>query len=538
MTGSIGKRNSAARCRLAGVAGALIVCSGCVSVPPQPASPVVSASSAVTVAPASGKGGAAAAADAGILADQEAFALALRLQGGAFELDPELSRYVAGIAARLAAVRDPPRRPVAVTLINSSAPLSWSAGAGERLAVSRGLLLALDSEAELAGVLAHQLAHGTQEPAGPTAAADADKAVGLPASARDFSALAVGEAALAAAAVGRSYSPQQELAADALAMVLLARAGYDPRAYVQWLQRSLALAPSAMAWRRFFQHHPARQARRQAAQERLSELPAGGRLGNEDFAAATAQIRAWQPAYVLFDVAAGALHGGELEAALSAIDRAIALVPDEARFFALKAEVFAARVEYERARALWDVALARREDDFAVYLRRGQLFFHQGAMTRALADLQRSVELLPTAPAHYTLGLLAQREQRLGDAKVHFRVAGRSRSPLGKQAREALARIELPENPARYVIMRAGHDEQGRIHVQIVNRAALPVTNVAAQVRLIDEDGQAVDYQSLFIDEILLPQQPVTARTYLRLNDDAQKPLSVTVKVYTAEIAE
>ena len=78
-------------------------------------------------------------------------------QGGDFVLDPELSAYVTQVGNRLAASsRRPGELEYEFSIINDSVPNAWALPGG-KIAINRGLLTALDSEAELAAVLGHEI---------------------------------------------------------------------------------------------------------------------------------------------------------------------------------------------------------------------------------------------------------------------------------------------------------------------------------------------------------------------------------------------
>ena len=80
-----------------------------------------------------------------------------QMQGGEYTLDPELTSYVAGVGQKLAAVSDR-QLPYEFVVLNSSVPNAWALPGG-KIAVNRGLLTELDSEAELAAVLGHEIVH-------------------------------------------------------------------------------------------------------------------------------------------------------------------------------------------------------------------------------------------------------------------------------------------------------------------------------------------------------------------------------------------
>ena len=82
-------------------------------------------------------------------------------QGGQYTLDPALTAYVQRVGMKLAKASDAPDLPYEFVIINSSDLNAWALPGG-KIAINRGLLAALDSEAQLAAVLAHEIAHVTK----------------------------------------------------------------------------------------------------------------------------------------------------------------------------------------------------------------------------------------------------------------------------------------------------------------------------------------------------------------------------------------
>ena len=77
--------------------------------------------------------------------------------GGEYDVDPILSRYIQGVGSKLAAVSDRPL-PYEFVVLNSSVPNAWALPGG-KIAINRGLLTEMKSEAELAAVLGHEIVH-------------------------------------------------------------------------------------------------------------------------------------------------------------------------------------------------------------------------------------------------------------------------------------------------------------------------------------------------------------------------------------------
>src|SRR5690606_33080934 len=78
-------------------------------------------------------------------------------QGGEYDIDPALTEYVQGVGQKLAAVSDRDL-PYEFVVLNNSVPNAWALPGG-KIAINRGLLTELESEAELAAVLGHEIVH-------------------------------------------------------------------------------------------------------------------------------------------------------------------------------------------------------------------------------------------------------------------------------------------------------------------------------------------------------------------------------------------
>ncbi len=80
-----------------------------------------------------------------------------QMQGGDYLADQQLSAYIKEVGQKLAAVSDR-QLPYEFTILNNSTPNAWALPGG-KIVINRGLLLELDSEAELAAVLSHEIVH-------------------------------------------------------------------------------------------------------------------------------------------------------------------------------------------------------------------------------------------------------------------------------------------------------------------------------------------------------------------------------------------
>jgi len=209
----------------------------------------------------------------------------LAAMGGAYDERPALSRYVAGIGHRLQAVSEMPAPPFTFTIVNSE-QINAFALPGGYVYVTRGLMALANSEAELAGVLAHEIGHVTARHTAQRYTRGVFAELGAAVLGTATGSRAVSQLArVGAAAYVQSFSRAQELQADELGIRYLARAGYDPRAMARFLtvmERQSALARK-IAGRQgtepeasLFSSHPRTAIRVAQAADLAARTPPGG----------------------------------------------------------------------------------------------------------------------------------------------------------------------------------------------------------------------------------------------------------------------
>ena len=151
-----------------------------------------------------------------------------------FVTDPDIVKYVSGVAQRIIGNSD---AQVAFTIkVIDSTQLNTFALPGGFLYVDKGLLTELDSEAELAGLIAHEVAHvaarhGTRYATRKTAW----NLISFPA------VYMSGPGSIGVQQIGplalRKFARDAELEADLLGMEYQYAAGYDPQAFIDALER-------------------------------------------------------------------------------------------------------------------------------------------------------------------------------------------------------------------------------------------------------------------------------------------------------------
>jgi len=163
---------------------------------------------------------------------------------------------------------------------------------GGYIYVTRGLIALANNEAELAGVIAHEIGHIT----GRHAAARMSQGVLVGLGAAILSAATGSQAVGQVAGVGsdlyiKSYSRGQEDQADELGVRYLAKAGYDPKAMASFLASLDAqtkldariAGKSEGAGMNYFSTHPVTADRVSHASSLAVNYPASGTLNRESF---------------------------------------------------------------------------------------------------------------------------------------------------------------------------------------------------------------------------------------------------------------
>lgn len=429
---------------------------------------------------------------------REQYPLAVQMQGGAYEVDPELSAYVAEVGQRIAAVSDR-KLPYEFVVINDSVPNAWALPGG-KIAVNRGLLTALDNEAELAAVLGHEIVHAAARHGAAamsramlTQAALAATALSVRNS--DYGAVVAGGSQLASVLVTQKYGRDAELEADLYGMRYMARAGYDPQAAVTLQEKFVALSKADRKdWLSgLFASHPPSEERVRRNQETAAKLQAqglgGGVLKAEEYQGRIAELRHDQPAYDDYDKGRKALDAGHADTAFDLGKQAAELQAQEALFPGLMGDARFAQHRYGEAVRYYSDAIVLDNDFFHYFLKRGLALEQLQHLADARADLERSAQLLPTSLASTELGRIALAEGRRDEAKVYFEAAAKSDSAAGRDATEQLLRMDVADHPTRYLSAKGHLDGRGYVVVDVYNAASVAVRDVVLRLRVTSPSG-------------------------------------------------
>ena len=217
--------------------------------------------------------------------------------------DPDIQSYISRLGQRLVSNSDNPGYPFTFFVVDNAA-INAFAGPGGYIGVHTGLILTAENESELAGVMAHEIAHVTQrhllrayESANqmslPTAAAMiAGILLGVAANSPD-----AGIAAVSAVQAGNiqrqlNFTRANEKEADRIGIQTLARSGIDPYgmpSFFERLQQSTRLYGNNVP--EFLSTHPVTTNRIAESMSRAEQYGHGKEIDTKEFQLIRARLK-------------------------------------------------------------------------------------------------------------------------------------------------------------------------------------------------------------------------------------------------------
>jgi predicted Zn-dependent protease len=338
-------------------------------------------------------------------------------QGGRYVSDPNLTRYVSEIGQRLARVADR-SLPYEFVIIDDSTPNAWALPGG-KIAVNRGLLTKLNSEAELAAVLSHEIVHAAARHSAKSIERGMllSSVIGVASSAIDQNAGNYGRifdngAQLGAQFIVSSYGREAELESDAYGMIYMMRAGFDPEAAVSlqetfvqlskgqsnnWLDGMLASHPPSQE--RVENNRRTAQRLKQAARQDLT-------LGFDRYQSKLNRLSQRSPAYNQTQTALIALQERDLSKAQSDIEAALEQTQSEAQIHSAAGQIAMARQEFRQAQQHFSAAIKINPNHFRYFLGRGLAAKALKQTDPARTDLRQSQALFSSRAAAEALAEL------------------------------------------------------------------------------------------------------------------------------------
>lgn len=378
----------------------------------------------------------------------------LRDRGAVID-DVQLNEYLNSIGQSIVTYADHHSAPYTFFMVRD-ASINAFALPYNFIGINAGLLLSTQREDELAGVMAHEIAHVSQRH---IARAIADmKRLSLPMAAAMLAGAALAAAskqAGQAAMVGSmaasaqhqiSFTRANEQEADRIGMQLLANAGFDPRGMTDFFGKleRLSSGEARTQLPDMLRTHPRPESRAADTQDRLP-IPPVRRAGPRDrkayeLAKARTQVLLAEDNRALlreletrfasgvnetadrYAYALALRQAGRYDEAQQQISRLQRNDPDRLAFRIEAAEIALAKGDREQAWRLFEEAQRLYPDDFTLAMYYGRALSAQGDPQRAMRLLQPHLRRHPNDPQLYAA--YAQAAQRAGDrAETHATMA-------------------------------------------------------------------------------------------------------------------
>ena len=475
---------------------------------------------------------------------QQMYAPMRQSQGGDYILDPALTEYVEGVGDRLAAQakRD---LPYEFHILNDSVPNAWALPGG-KIVINRGLLTELNSEAELAAVLGHEIvhadaAHGSRQQSKGMLTQVGMMAVMIYGSSQAKSEMgqqiAMIVPQLGAQLINTKYGRDAERESDLYGMRYMSAAGYNPQGAVELQETFVKLSKDRNSdWLLgLFASHPASQERLANNRATAETLPQDGVMGRDVYRQKTARLMEKKPAYEAYNKGRKALQEDKLRESRQFADTAVKLEPREALFHALLGDIHAAKQNFRKAEQAYNDAVKLDDGFFYHYMRRGQVRYERKRFELARVDLEHSLELLPTGDAHFMLGTLDRRSGNMESAIKHYQEAAQSGS---KQAQRELVMLELPSNPGKFIQSRAIIGQDGYVHAAVRNNSPVAVGGIRVKVEYIDTNGKLREFGMTFRQTFETAESAVLPTKIRDIADSNELQRRVRVTVIGAKAVE
>jgi len=358
--------------------------------------------------------------------------------------DPEVDDYIQNLGYRLLANSDFSGQKFTFFVVKSPV-INAFAGPGGHIGIHSGLILITQSEAELASVMAHEIAHVTQRHI--ARAVEATAKMNLPMAAALITAIVLGRqdaklgtAALAAATAGNiqkqiNFTRSNEKEADRIGVHILAAAGFDPRSmplFFARMQKASGAAENPQF--EFLRTHPVTTSRIADTRNRAEQFPATPAAESLNYELIKAKLEVFtakDPQHSVESFAArlrnkaqapslaqrygyalALLRSGDHEAARATAEKLVAEHPDKIAFQILLAQTELAGGDRQQALRRYQNQLSLNPLNQALTLLYAKALVQSGEAQRAANLLNEYLHQRQASPLLYSL--LAQAENNAG----------------------------------------------------------------------------------------------------------------------------
>jgi len=473
-----------------------------------------------------------------------------QMQGGDYTADPDVEAYVREVGIKLAKQSDV-ALPYEFNVINSSVPNAWALPGG-KISINRGLLTQMNSEAELAAVLGHEIIHAASRHGARGQSKGIVAQVGVVAatvvgSREGYGQLAQLGSTIGAQLVTTKYGRDAELESDLYGMEYMKRAGYDVQGAVD-LQRTFVKLSEGNRQdfiSGLFSTHPPSQSRVSANIATAQRLGTGGTVGKERYQRIIGRLRETEAAYEKFEEAQQAFANGNSTEAKALVEQAIRVEPREGHFHSLLGDIAGKNKQWNSAKKNYDKAISLNDDLFYYYLQRGKVYQQTNNMSAAKRDFEKSMALLPTEDGQLGLADVARASGDTATANKLYtalaqgggasagvaqeRLGGSSSNTGNSPVAASSGRVsaaEFARTPGKFLRVRHGRGSNGDLAIELTNTTSFNINNIVLEYRF----GNATSGQQSRISGSVAAGKKRVIDTGTRLSESQLDALTVYVR--------
>jgi len=364
--------------------------------------------------------------------------------------DRALNQYLTQVGSAIAKASHRPQMPYSYRVVDANHVNAYTFPAGS-MAVTRGILVEMESESELAALLGHEIGHVNARHSAERATKGllAQTAVGLASSAvgdSNLQQIVSGVGMLSATALLAKYSRDNEREADRLGMDYAVSAGANPKGMVQLMNMLNSLhstRPGAMDI--MFSSHPMSDERQKNANAQMSGSYAGQasrNLGVERYMDYTSKLRAQKQFIKILANADLAISAGKFDEAATQLSKAQRLNDSDYSYWIINAKNEMGKSKPQKAvDALNKASSLKPSESFALYLK-GVNYLELTQPEKALASFKSYQQRLPGNPnADFFIGYSYEIQNQKVPAANAYQVFLKQ-VQQGEQAEHAYKRLK------------------------------------------------------------------------------------------------
>lgn len=347
--------------------------------------------------------------------------------GGEYNTNYQINKYISKVGNRLVKMTNAPGAYYDFSIIKNTLPHAIAFLDG-KVSVNMGLLFLIENEAELAAIIAMNI--GCSNILNQIIHED------------DYSLFWQSEDVLQNYFLNDfKYSPltkEHELELDRYAFKALERAGYDPAALLM-LHQKLAKEKHLYSYHKGLDIHPFSEERIEQIHQLLAEREEqGGYLGEQSYKDAIKPLIEIKQGYMMYDKVLQYIAEKKGFQALELANEILKIEDKEPIFHLAKARAYRLINQVDRALESYNRSLRLDSNYFLTYLERGKLYYQIGEYTKAIADIELSLSLLPTASGYYYLGESYKKIENLEKAHEAFSKIKESNTVYGSKVAKLL----------------------------------------------------------------------------------------------------